>query len=362
MLRAIELARLGEGLVEPNPQVGCVVAIGEEIVAEGWHHRYGEAHAEVDAIRRLPDDADLSGAALYVTLEPCCHTGKTPPCTDAILQSGIRRVVVAVEDPFPEVAGKGIDLLRQAGVFVDMGVCVDAGQQLLAPYLKLQRMGRPWTIAKWAMTLDGKLATSTGDSQWISNAASRQIVHQLRARMDGILVGSRTAVIDNPRLTARPPGPRTACRIVFDSQASLAIQIPDSQLVKSARETPVLLFANNHAPQNRVVELQANGIEVVQLPGDSHLERVDQLMLELGKRRMTNILVEGGAGLFGLLLDANAIDEVHAFIAPKLIGGASATSAIHGIGLAKMTDAWRLVEPQVEIIDGDVYVHGRIAK
>lgn len=362
MQRALELARRGEGYVEPNPQVGCVVAMAEKNIAEGWHRRFGDAHAEVDAIRKIPVNHDLAAATLYVTLEPCCHTGKTPPCTDAILKAGIGRVVVAVEDPFPQVAGHGLERLRRAGVQVETGVGYQEGQQLLAPYLKLQRTGRPWVIAKWAMTLDGKLATSCGDSQWISSPASRKIVHQLRGRVDGVLVGSQTAVTDNPQLTARPPGPRTAHRIVLDSQACLATRLPDCNLARTADETPVLLFVASEALPDRISQLQACGIEVVRLPGESHHERIGELLRELGRREMTNVLVEGGAGLFGLLLDANEIDEVHAFIAPKLIGGATASSAVHGKGLPAMADALQLVDVTVEQVDHDTYVHGRVSK
>ena len=234
MARALELAARGEGFVEPNPMVGCVIARGAEIIGEGWHRKFGGPHAEVEALHVAGTRA--RGATLYVTLEPCCHQGKTPPCTDAILASGLGRVVVAQRDPFPAVAGGGIERLRQAGLAVEVGLREAEARRLNAPYLKLTESGRPWVIAKWAMTLDGKLASRTGDSRWISNEASRAIVHQLRGRVDAIVVGRGTAGQDDPLLTARPAGPRVATRIVLDTRASLA---SDSQLVTTAGEAPV---------------------------------------------------------------------------------------------------------------------------
>ncbi len=362
--RAIELARRGEGLVEPNPMVGCVIAIGDRVIAEGYHHEYGHSHAEVDAIQNLPNDADLSAATIYVTLEPCCHTGKTPPCTEAILRAGIGRVVIAIEDPFPKVAGKGIAQLRKAGLDVVVGSGHDEGltksaEDILSPYIKLLRTGRPWVIAKWAMTLDGKIATSTGDSQWISSASSRAIVHQLRGRVDAVIVGSRTALADNPTLTARPTGPRQAARIVFDSTASLATLLPGCELAKTIDAGPVLIAASSSAAEQRVEQLEKVGIEVLRLDGASHTDRLDQLLLELGNRRMTNVLVEGGGGLLGALMDAKQIDEVHAFIAAKIIGGENTPSPIAGVGRTNMANALQLQDVRFEQVEQDIYLHGR---
>src|SRR5436305_1406899 len=205
MRRALELAERGRGFVEPNPLVGAVVVRDGSVVGEGWHRRYGEAHAEVNALAQAGEAA--RGATLYVTLEPCCHVGKTPPCTDAVLAAGISRVVAAMADPFPKVAGGGIARLRAAGVAVAVGLGESEARRLNAPYLKLLATGRPYVHAKWAMTLDGKIATRTGDSRWISNEASRRVVHAMRGRMDAILVGIGTALVDDPSLTAPPPRP-----------------------------------------------------------------------------------------------------------------------------------------------------------
>ena len=196
MQRALELAAQGQGFVEPNPMVGCVIARGAEIVGEGWHRRFGQAHAEIEALYIAGSRA--RGATLYVTLEPCCHQGKTPPCTRAVLAAGVARVVAAMADPFPQVAGGGLAELRAAGIEVQTGILENEARKLNAPYLKLLSTGRPWVVAKWAMTLDGKIAARSGDSRWISSPASRQLVHQLRGRMDAIIVGRGTAATEIP--------------------------------------------------------------------------------------------------------------------------------------------------------------------
>ena len=301
MRRALELAVRGQGFVEPNPMVGCVIAQGAEIIGEGFHRRFGQAHAEVEALRIAGDRA--AGATLYVTLEPCCHHGKTPPCTRAVLASGVRRVVVAARDPFPQVQGGGIAELQAAGVDVEVGLLEAEARRLNAPYLKLVETGRPWIIAKWAMTLDGKIATRTGESRWISNPQSREIVHELRGRVDAVVVGRGTAERDDPLLTARPPGPRTAVRVVLDTQASLG---SDSQLVRTASEAPVLVAVGEESSPADRSRLRDAGCEVFVCDGETHAARLDALLAELGRRRLTNVLVEGGGRLLGSLLDARA--------------------------------------------------------
>jgi diaminohydroxyphosphoribosylaminopyrimidine deaminase/5-amino-6-(5-phosphoribosylamino)uracil reductase len=354
MKRALELAERGRGYVEPNPLVGAVVVRDGKAVGEGWHRRFGEAHAEVNALAAAGEAA--RGATLYVTLEPCCHHGKTPPCTDAVIRAGVRRVVAAMADPFPEVAGQGIALLRAAGVEVAVGVEKKSARRLIAPYLKLLSTGRPYVHAKWAMTLDGKIATRTGDSRWISNEASRRRVHELRGRMDGIVVGIGTALADDPLLTARPPGPRTATRIVLDRNGRLPLA---SQLARTGREAPTLIVARKEAAA-LTKALHEQGCEVFFLPVADASQEVDCLLQELGRRRMTNILVEGGAAVLGSFLDAGAIDEVHVFIAPILAGGAEARTAVAGRGADRMAEALRLAEWTTQDVEGDLLLHGRI--
>ncbi len=355
MSRALELAAQGCGHVEPNPMVGCVIVQRDQIVGEGWHQRFGSPHAEIEALKAAGDAAN--GATAYVTLEPCCHQGKTGPCTQALIKAGIERVVVGCSDPNPAVSGKGISELREAGIDVLENVEHQKATSLIAPFAKLVTQGLPWVIAKWAMTLDGKLATHTGSSQWISGEASRAVVHKVRGVVDAILVGRGTAESDDPLLTARPAGPRTALRIVLDSSASLS---PTSRLAQSATAASLLVAVTESAPAQRCQRLQELGAEVFVLTGDDHPAQMQSLLAELGRRKLTNLLVEGGAKVFGTLLDMCAIDEVHAFIAPKLIGGQSAPTAIGGQGIAVMGDALLLQNAEVNILDGDVHVHGRI--
>ena len=352
--RALELAARGQGAVEPNPMVGCVIAQGAEIIGEGWHRRFGQAHAEVEALRMAGDRA--AGAMLYVTLEPCCHHGKTPPCTDAVLASGVCRVVVALRDPFPQVQGGGIAALQAAGLAVDVGLLEAEAARRNAPYLKLVETGRPWIIAKWAMTLDGKIATHTGQSRWISNPQSREVVHSLRGRVDAVMIGRGTAEHDDPLLTARPAGPRTAARVILDTQASLR---SESQLVRTAGESPVLVAVGEESPSANRQRLRDAGCEVFVCNGQTHAARLDALLAEMGRRRWTNVMVEGGGRLLGGLLDAREIDEVHVFIASKLVGGASTATAVAGRGIAEMSAALRLEWPQVRQLGDDTYITAR---
>jgi diaminohydroxyphosphoribosylaminopyrimidine deaminase / 5-amino-6-(5-phosphoribosylamino)uracil reductase len=259
-------------------------------------------------------------------------------------------------DPFPAVGGRGLAALRQAGVEVECGLLEPEARRLNAPYLKLVGTGRPWLIGKWAMTLDGKIATSAGESQWISGDAARQVVHQLRGRVDGILVGSGTAAADDPLLTARPPGPRVATRIVVDSQARLS---PTSQLARTAREIPVLVATSQAAPPDHCATLAAAGCEMLKLPGE-HPERLLALLDELGRRRLTNVLVEGGSGLLGSLVDAGQLDEVHVFVAPKIVGGRTALSPVGGRGIRSLAAALKLDDLQAEPCGADWHLHGRV--
>lgn len=359
MRRALALAEEGRGCVEPNPMVGCVIVRGEQIVGEGFHEVFGGPHAEVQALQDAGGKA--RGSTLYVTLEPCCHQGKTPPCTKAIIAAGVKRVVAAMRDPFPQVASGGFAELERAGIKVVSGVLQQEAEDLNSPYLKLLRTGRPWVIAKWAMTLDGKIATSSGQSKWISGPESREIVQQLRSQMDAIVVGRRTAELDDPLLTARLPAgqkpARVASRIVVDSKASLALS---SHLVRTAREVPLLIVAGPNAQASQVEQLTAAGAEVLQFTGSSHPERLSQLLDELGRRRMTNILIEGGSQLLGSFFDAGQVDEVHCFIAPKIFGGSGSISPIGGKGVSDPAAALQFIQPVRRTIGDDIYIHGRL--
>jgi diaminohydroxyphosphoribosylaminopyrimidine deaminase/5-amino-6-(5-phosphoribosylamino)uracil reductase len=349
MRHALALAEKGRGFVEPNPMVGAVVldSAGQH-VGEGWHQKFGGPHAEVFALAAAGERA--RGGTLIVTLEPCCHHGKTPPCTDAVLQAGISRVVAAMSDPFPKVAGGGLAILRSAGVEVSVGLCEAEAVALNAPYLKLLRTGRPWVHAKWAMSLDGKIATFRGESRWISGEESRRRVHELRGLMDAIIVGRGTVAADDPLLTTRPEGARVAARVVVSASGRL----PDHcRLRATAREIPVIVFTAN--PD--VLGGWANdGAEVVALT-DKGMS-LDGVLAGLGQRRFTNVLIEGGAKLLGSVLDTNAADEFHVFIAPKLIGGRDAPSPVGGAGAAEMSGVLSLDRTTFAASGEDVYVHG----
>ncbi|MSR60069.1 MAG: bifunctional diaminohydroxyphosphoribosylaminopyrimidine deaminase/5-amino-6-(5-phosphoribosylamino)uracil reductase RibD [Planctomycetaceae bacterium] len=368
---AIALAGRGEGWVEPNPMVGAVVVDDDwQRLGEGSHERFGGLHAEIVALQQAGERS--RGATLFVTLEPCCHAGKTLPCVDAVLKAGVRRVVIGMQDPFPKVDGQGISRLREAGVEVLVGLLEPEVGRLNAPFCKLIETGLPWIHAKWAMTLDGRLASHSGHSQWISNLASRAVVHRLRGRMDAIVVGIGTALADDPLLTARPPGPRVATRVVLDSAARLPLE---SQLVKTARETPLLVVVGRDAAPERIAALEAAGVEVFSCrsgaacppapaaAADENRLRagrplLKELLLELGRRRLTNVLIEGGSRILGAAFDEGLIDEVHAFVAPKLLGGTHAVPVFSGAGLELVPELPSLDRPVVEVLDGDIYLRG----
>jgi diaminohydroxyphosphoribosylaminopyrimidine deaminase/5-amino-6-(5-phosphoribosylamino)uracil reductase len=343
--------------------VAAVIAVasgkgpGGGIIAEGWHASFGGPHAEVAALSTAGTAA--RGGTLAVTLEPCCHHGKTPPCTAAIIAAGISRVVVGTRDPFPAVNGGGIEELRRAGIEVRVGVCETEARRLIAPFRRLVEQQRPWLIAKWAMSLDGRVATAEGESRWISSDASREIVHQLRGRMDGIVCGIGTALADDPLLTARPAGPRQPLRIVLDSMARLPL---DSRLVRTAREMPLLVAAGSTAPADRLRELRAAGCEIWQSSAPNRTAWLHDLLLELGSRRLTNVLVEGGPTVLGSLADGQAIDEVWAFIAPTIIGGAASPSPIAGAGIAALASAASIEVEHVDHPGGDLLVRGVVRR
>ncbi len=333
MQMALDLARRGQGVVEPNPMVGCVLVRDGQLLGHGWHERFGGPHAEVNAINQA-GDKDLRRATAYVTLEPCCHFGKTPPCVDSLIGFGIGRVVAATLDPNPLVSGKGFQRLKESGIQVECGVLEAEATRLNAPFFKRVRERLPWTIAKWAMSLDGKIATASGHSQWISNTASREWVHRLRGRVDCIMVGIGTALADDPLLTARPPGARVAQRAILDTH----LRLPEtSRLVATAKEVPVILFAGPEASEARQHRLEALGCVVVRCLHSSRRERLVEAMGYLSQTRdVTNLLVEGGGEVLGCCLEAGLIDMCEVFVCPKLIGGQSAPSPIGGLGLDRV--------------------------
>jgi diaminohydroxyphosphoribosylaminopyrimidine deaminase/5-amino-6-(5-phosphoribosylamino)uracil reductase len=356
MRRALAEAVRGLGSVEPNPLVGAVVVGDGRLVGIGHHERFGGPHAEVLALGQAGEAA--RGATLYVTLEPCCHFGKTPPCTEAIRTAGIARVLAAIQDPYSKVDGGGLTILREAGLAVAVGCEASAARELNAPYLKRVTTGLPFVTAKWAMTLDGKTAVAGGDSRWISSEPARRLVHELRGRMDAIVVGIGTVDADDPLLTARPPGPRCPVRIVLDSAARLPVS---SNLARTAREAPVLLAVTERATPSRRQELAQSGCEILPLPGTGPVP-ILALLEELGRRGMTNVLVEGGGRVLGSFLDAGQVDAVEAFVAPILEGGDHPRTAMRGRGRVRMGEAIRLRCPTATPVGEDVLIRGRLAQ
>ncbi len=363
LARAIELARKGLGAVKPNPVVGAVVARDGETLGEGFHEEFGGLHAEVNAIEAC-GLADLSGATLYVSLEPCCHQGKTPPCTEAILQAGIRRVVVASDDPTEKASGRGLGILRDEGVEVLIadGELAASARLLNQAFRKHARVGRPWVLFKSAMTLDGKVATRTGDSKWISGEDSRRLAHQWRASVDAVVVGIGTALADDPQLTARPDGslaqletqPR---RVVFDSLARLP---PSSQLVLAAAEIPLTVVVSRAAARADTDALEAAGTQVIVATGENEPARVRSGLDQLGSRGVASVLLEGGPHLAGAFLDAGEIDEIRLFLAPLLLGGSTARDPLEGEGVERISEATRALTFGCEGVGEDLLISARL--
>jgi diaminohydroxyphosphoribosylaminopyrimidine deaminase/5-amino-6-(5-phosphoribosylamino)uracil reductase len=356
MRLALAEAVRGRGSVEPNPMVGAVVVRDKCLNAVGHHGRFGGPHAEVVALKAAGEGAH--GATVYVTLEPCCHQGKTPPCTDALIRAGVSRVVAAMRDPFPKVDGGGIARLEAAGIAVTVGVLEREARTINGPYLKRLERSRPYVIAKWAMTLDGKMAARTGQSSWISGPRSRALVHEVRGRVDAIVVGVGTAIADDPMLNARPLGPRVATRVVLDTSARLPT---GGRLARTAREIPVLVAVSPEAPSERVDRLVALGCEVLTLrqsmPGQVDIQG---LLDEMGSRGMTNVLVEGGGRVLGSFFDAGEVDEVDVFLAPIIEGGSHDFNPARGLGVATMAGALRLDHLTVSRVEQDIRIQGRV--
>ena len=358
LLRAIELAAEGRGRTSPNPLVGAVVVKDGRTIGEGFHAALGEAHAERAALAACRESP--AGATMYVSLEPCCHYGRTPPCTEAITAAGVERVVVASDDPSPRAAGRGLGILRDEGVRVDLvdGEVAAAARMLNQPFRKHARTGRPLVIFKSALTLDGKVATRTGDSKWISSEDSRARTHRWRAEADAVAVGIGTAFADDPQLTARIPGvARQPRRVVFDSEARLPLT---SRMVRGAVDVPVIVVCSHAASRRSRDALAAAGAEVIVVPGQGDSARIPEILDELGQREITSLLLEGGPKLAGAFTDAGEIDEVRAFVAPILAGGRDARAAVEGEGVEEIGSARRALSTEVERIGDDTLITARL--
>lgn len=361
MTRAQALSEAAVGLTEPNPRVGCVITSEDgQLLGEGHTQPAGQAHAEVMALRDAAARGhDVRGATAYVTLEPCAHHGRTPPCVEAILRAGVRRVVAAVVDPNPLVAGQGLARLREAGLLVESGVLEEEATLLNEAYFKYIRTKRPFVAIKTGMSLDGKIATASGESQWITSEASRAHVQTLRATYDAIMVGVNTVVQDNPRLTCRVPGARQPLKIVVDSMARTpaTATIFDKGTAPGGRPN-VLVCVSSKAPEDRVRALQAAGAEIMVTPdagfaSDTHVD-LGRLMPLLGKRGLTSIILEGGGTLNAAALESGIVDKVYVYVAPKIIGGVGAPTMVEGAGVTLLDEAVPLYRLKASAMGPDV--------
>lgn len=367
MQRALELARRGEGHVSPNPMVGCVVVKDGRIISEGYHEKVGEYHAERNALLRCEEDP--AGADLYVTLEPCCHYGRTPPCTEIIIEKGIGRVFVAALDVNPLVAGKGVQTLRDAGIEVVTGILEQEAMDLNEVFYHFFETHRPFVAMKYAMTLDGKIACYTGDSQWITGETARAYVHRLRKRYSSILVGITTALKDDPMLNCRTEEGVDPVRLVADSQLRLPT---DSRLAQTAKDIPTWVFTTEETLRSakgreRADALNRLGVDVIPCGyagATDHHSRIDisNLLGILADRDIDSVLVEGGGTVNASFLEAGLVDRVYAFLGPKLVGGEESRSPIEGSGVPRMEAAVELEDIELQQFDDDLMITGRVKK
>lgn len=350
MEQAIELAKKGEGFVSPNPLVGAVIVKDGRVIGSGYHERYGSLHAERNALAACSESPE--GADMYVTLEPCCHHGKTPPCTDAIIESGIRRVFIGMTDPNPKVGGQGIQLLEEAGIIIEIGVMEEKCIALNPIFLHYIRYKTPYVAMKFAMTLDGKIATAAGASRWITGESARAHVHQLRHRYSAIMVGIGTVIADDPMLDCRMSGGKNPVRIICDSY----LRIPEnSQILKTAREIPTWVLTQSKE-QRRINGLIMQGCKVIHITPLSGKEEIDlkTAMVILGKAGIDSILLEGGSRMNFSALESGIVQKIHAYIAPKIFGGQTAMTPVGGRGIGEITDAFQLKRETITILDEDI--------
>ena len=354
MLRALELAQMAEGDTSPNPMVGAVIVDGDgNIVGEGYHHKAGQPHAEINALAAAGDKA--KGATVYVTLEPCSHYGRTGPCCEALIKAGVKRVVSAVTDPNPLVAGRGLNRLREAGIEVTEHVCEDEAKKLNEKFFFWITHKRPFVSLKYAMTLDGRLAAAGGDSKWITGTEARTYAHYLRKTHDAVLVGKNTVLQDDCELTTRMVEGKNPIRIVLDSKATIPL---NAKILNGEAKT--IVAVSEAAPQDKLDELQKlTNVEVLKLPQrNGHLD-LQALLEKLAAMEITSVLVEGGSEVHGAFIDAGLAERVYAFIAPKIIGGKNATGPVGGIGSTDMGKALKLCAVEYKQLGADFLITGR---
>lgn len=357
MKRALELAKKGTGFTNPNPLVGAVIVKNNRIIGEGYHHFYGGDHAEIDAFKNALED--VNGATMYVTLEPCSHYGKTPPCAKAIVQKGIKKVVIGLKDPNPLVSGNGIKILEDNGIEVITGILEAEGKKLNEIFLKYITTKLPFCIMKTAMTLDGKIASYTGDSKWITNEASRNFVHKLRNKVSGIMVGIGTILADNPFLTTRLENGSDAARIIIDSSAKIPL---DANVLTLKSKAKTIIATTAQADEKKLKALEAIGADIIVTPLKEGKVNLSYLMKKLGENKIDSILLEGGSTLNYSALDEGIIDKVYTFISPKFIGGSMAKTPIGGQGIPLVKDAIKLKDISIHRFQEDIMIEGYLRK
>nr|WP_302598676.1 bifunctional diaminohydroxyphosphoribosylaminopyrimidine deaminase/5-amino-6-(5-phosphoribosylamino)uracil reductase RibD [uncultured Cellulosilyticum sp.] len=357
MTKALALAKLGEGRVNPNPMVGAIIVKDNKIIGEGYHMAYGQAHAEVNAFKNCNESAE--GATLYVTLEPCSHYGKTPPCVELVIREKVSHVVIGSLDPNPLVAGRGIRKLQEAGIAVTVGVLEKECHRLNAVFMKYIVTKMPYVVMKTAMSLDGKIATATGQSKWITGEEARCDVHRLRNKLMGIMVGSRTAILDNPFLTCRIEGGRNPIPIVVDSQLQLSLK---SHLVQNAMTNQLIVATTSRAPEAKKEILKKAGVQIIETKAKENHVDLKELMKKLGEQGIDSILLEGGATLNAAALQSGIVDAVKCYISPKIIGGETAKTPVEGKGIYNLEDAIRLENLEVSKLGEDFCMTGEVKK
>lgn len=356
MRRALELAQRGAGWVNPNPQVGCVIVKDDRVIGEGWHTAYGRLHAEREALAACSEDP--KGATAYVTLEPCCHHGKTPPCTEGLIEAGIARVVMGAPDPNPLVAGKGVEALRQAGIEVTEGVLVDECLAINEAWFHYIQTKRPHVTAKFACTLDGKIGLRPGETCWLTGEEARERTHEDRHKAAAIVVGIGTVIADDPMLTCRLGDPvKQPVRVVVDSQLRIPL---DSQLVRTANASPVVVATTQSAPIAKMYSLRDAGVDVLILPSDNGLVDLVELLDELGRRGVDSLILEGGPTLHAAFFRAGLINSVQAYLAPCVFGGQQTPGAIGSLGLDLAKQAPQLQFTKVTALGRDVLLEGEV--
>ncbi|WMJ79929.1 bifunctional diaminohydroxyphosphoribosylaminopyrimidine deaminase/5-amino-6-(5-phosphoribosylamino)uracil reductase RibD [Clostridium sp. MB40-C1] len=357
MKKAIELAKKGEGFTKPNPLVGAVIVKNNRIIGEGYHQYYGGPHAEINAFKNAVED--VKGAKMYVTLEPCSHYGKTPPCAKAIVENGIKEVVIGMKDPNPLVAGKGINILKKNGIKVTCGVLEDEVKEINDIFIKYITTKKPFCIMKTAMTMDGKIAAYTGDSKWITNDLSRQYVHKIRNRVSAIMVGIGTVIADNPRLTTRIEDKigSDPIRVIVDSKGRIPLEAEVLNIDSNAK---TIIVVTDKADKEKIDTIKRKGAEIIVTPENNGRVDLAYLMDELGRRDIDSVLLEGGSTLNFSALNEKIVDKVITFIAPKLIGGENSKTPVGGEGIAYMKDAIKLHNIKINTFGEDVMIEGKI--